>query len=59
MELGEKIKELRIKREWTQEHLADLLSISPQSISKWENLVTMPDISLLPKISEVFEFQIN
>ena len=54
MELGLKIKQLRQKHGFTQEELASLLDISSQSISKWETGLTMPDISLLPKLSEVF-----
>ncbi|MCR5741825.1 MAG: helix-turn-helix domain-containing protein, partial [Gammaproteobacteria bacterium] len=46
MELGNKIKQYRIKCNLTQESLADRLNISPQSISKWENGITMPDITL-------------
>ena len=59
MELGIKIKNLRIKHGLTQEQLADLLGISSQSISKWENLVTMPDITLLPQLSEIFGVTID
>ena len=59
MELGEKIKELRLKRNWTQEDLANSLGVTSQSISKWENMVTMPDISLLPNISLVFGVSID
>lgn len=59
MELGLKIKELRIKHGLTQEDLASRLGVSFQTISKWENLVNMPDISLLPEISEVFGVTID
>ncbi|MCR5348670.1 MAG: helix-turn-helix domain-containing protein [Bacilli bacterium] len=54
MELGTKIKQLREKAGLTQKQLADTLFLSPQSISKWENLSSMPEISLLPKIAEAF-----
>ena len=49
MNIGYKIKELRLKRSLTQEQLASFLSVSTQCISKWENGVTMPDIQMLPK----------
>ena len=39
----------------TQEELADMIGVSSQSISKWENNVTMPDILLLPIIAGIFE----
>ena len=51
MNIGNKIKQLRLKAGLTQEQLASRLGISSQSISKWETAVTMPDISLLPLLS--------
>ena len=51
MEIGNKIKQLRYKAGLTQEQLASKLGISAQSISKWENAVTMPDIMLLPSLA--------
>lgn len=51
MELGNKIKTLRLKAGLTQEKLADQLNVSFQTVSKWENNVCAPDISMLPKLS--------
>ena len=48
MEIGKKIRELRIARNLTQEALAAELSVTPQAISKWECGTTTPDIQLLP-----------
>ena len=59
MELGNKIKQLRIKSSLTQEQLADELNISPQSVSKWETGASLPDITLLPKIAEIFGVSID
>ncbi len=59
MELSNKIKALRAKARFTQEQLAEKLGVAPQSVSKWENSVAMPDISLLPKIAEVFGVSID
>ena len=59
MELGLKIKQLRQSRGFTQEELASHLDISSQSVSKWETGLTMPDISLLPRLSEVFGITID
>ena len=59
MELGKKIKQLRFKAGLTQEQLADRLGIGPQSVSKWENAVAMPDITLLPLLAEVFGVSID
>lgn len=51
MELGNKIRELRLKKSATQEQLARQLHVSAQCVSKWETGVTMPDIQLLPELS--------
>ena len=51
MEIGKKIKQLRCKVGLTQEQLATRLGISAQSVSKWENSITMPDITLLPSLT--------
>ena len=59
MELGLRIKQLRMKAKLTQEELASRLGVTSQAISKWENQVTMPDVSLLPEISEVFGVTID
>ena len=46
MTFGQRMKTLRHKADMTQENLAELLSISPQAISRWETDTAMPDISL-------------
>lgn len=59
MELGNKIKTLRLKAGLTQEKLADELNVSFQTVSKWENNVCAPDISMLPKLSVFFGVTID
>lgn len=59
MNLGNKIKQLRLKAGVTQEALANNLGVSCQSVSKWENNVCAPDISLLPALSEFFGVTID
>ncbi len=54
MNIGNKIKELRLKKRITQEELADNLGVSPKAISRWENQATFPDITLLPEIAYYF-----
>lgn len=53
-ELGNKIKQLRLQKGVTQETLAKTLHISCQTVSKWENGTSMPDILLLPEIAVYF-----
>lgn len=59
MELGKKIRQLRFKAELTQEQLAEKLGIGAQAVSKWENAAAMPDITLLPRLAEVFGVSID
>ena len=49
--LGKRIAALRREKELTQDALAEMLGVSPQAVSKWENDQTCPDISLLPKLA--------
>ena len=59
MNIGRKIKSLRLQKSVTQEELAGYLSISSQAISKWENDITTPDIQLLPQLSAFFGVTID
>ena len=54
MILADKITELRKKNGWSQEELADKLGVSRQSISKWESAQSVPDMSRILKMSELF-----
>ncbi|MDF2543378.1 MAG: hypothetical protein K0S47_3096 [Herbinix sp.] len=59
MEIGLKIKALRIEKGKRQEELADYLGVSFQAVSKWETLSSTPDISLLPKLAVYFGITID
>lgn len=52
--IGTKIQTLRRNKNMTQAQLAEVLSVSAQSVSKWENNISAPDISLLPVIARFF-----
>lgn len=56
---GENLKELRLKKNLTQERLADILGVSFQTISKWERGDTYPDITLLPDIAAFFGVSVD
>ncbi len=47
MTIGEKIRELRLEQNVTQEKLARALQISSQAVSKWENGTGNPDVSMV------------
>ena len=59
MTIGKNIAELRKNKGMTQEQLAETLGVSAQSVSKWENEITMPDIMLLPVIAGCFDITID
>lgn len=59
LKLGENLKKLRLKRELTQEQLAEVFGVSPQAVSRWENGATYPDITLLPSIAGYFDISID
>lgn len=52
--MGEIIKRLRKEQGITQETLAELLRVTPQAISKWENNTGMPDISQIVPMANIF-----
>lgn len=58
MKLSEKIKKLRIKNKLTQEELASKLHVSRQTISKWEQEVTVPSLDTLKELASIFNVEL-
>ncbi|MBE6771342.1 MAG: helix-turn-helix transcriptional regulator [Ruminococcaceae bacterium] len=54
LKIGNKIKSLRKKQKITQEQLAERIGVSFQAVSKWENDIALPDITLVPVIAQYF-----
>jgi len=54
MNIGNKIKALRKAKGITQEQLAGAIGISFQAVSKWENGIALPDITLVPMLANYF-----
>ena len=54
-----KIAELRKSAGLTQDALAEKLGVTFQAVSKWENALSCPDISLIPQIAEIFDVSID
>lgn len=52
--LGKRIMENRKRLKMTQEQLAEMLGVTAQAVSKWENDQSCPDIGILPRISDIF-----
>lgn len=51
--MGKRITALRKEKGLTQEQLAEKLGVSAQAVSKWENDVSCPDISILKELAAV------
>ena len=51
--IGERIRDLRKKRDLTQEKLADFLGVSYQAVSKWECNLTSPDLGLIGPLTKL------
>ena len=59
MTLGQKIKEIRKRFGLSQEQLAEIINVSRQAITKWENDGGLPDISNLQELSKVFSVPVD
>ena len=59
MTLGEKIYELRTQHNLSQGDLANELNVSRQSISKWENGNSTPDLEKIVKLAEIFNVSLD
>lgn len=57
--LAARIYESRKRLGVTQENLAEKLGITPQSISRWENGQSRPDVDMLPKLASIFGITID
>lgn len=57
--LGANIREHRVKKGLTQEQLAYHLGVSSQTVSRWENGTTYPDIVMLPILADYFDISID
>ena len=52
--LGKRIVLHRKRLGLTQDKLAEALGVTAQAVSKWENDLSCPDITLLPKLAQLF-----
>ena len=58
-DIGSKIKAARIEKKLTQEQVAELLGVSRQTISNWENQKSYPDIISVIKMSECYDVSLD
>ena len=57
--IGKFIKQLRKDNNLTQKDLADKYNVTYQAVSKWENGINLPDISLLRQMSKDFNIDLE
>lgn len=59
MEIGKKLKNARIKAEFTQEKAAEEIDVSRQTISNWENEKSYPDIISVIALSDLYSVSLD
>lgn len=59
LNVGNQIRLNRRRMNLTQEQLAEKFGTTPQSVSRWENGTTYPDIELLPMLASFFETSVD
>ena len=57
--LSENIKKFRLQKNITQENLAINMNVVRQTISKWENNLSVPDADQLIDLSKILEVSVN
>lgn len=57
--LGKRIAANRKRLGITQDRLAEQLGVTAQAVSKWENDQSCPDITMLPKLTEIFGISVD
>ncbi|MDE5566512.1 MAG: helix-turn-helix domain-containing protein [Anaeroplasmataceae bacterium] len=56
---GTRFQRLRKKYNLTQEDVASKVGVSAQAVSKWENDLSAPDISILPTLADMFHVSLD
>ena len=59
LRIAENLRTLRKGKDLTQEEAAEMLSVSPQSVSKWERGDALPDITLLPALANLYRTSVD
>lgn len=57
--LAGRIAQLRKEAGMTQEQLGNALGLTYQSVSKWENGLSCPDVQLLPQLADLFHVTLD
>lgn len=57
--IGQAVREYRQKNGISLKQMGELLTISPQAIHKWEQNITYPDITMIPKIASLLGVSVS
>ncbi len=59
MEIGKRIRKLRLNAGYSQERLAEMMDITTGAVSKWENDLSYPDINKLVNLASIFHVSVD
>ena len=59
MEIGKKLKKVRVQSGMTQENVAEKINVSRQTISNWENEKSYPDIISVIELSNLYSISLD
>ena len=59
MEIGKKLKAARLHAGYTQENVAEIIQVSRQTISNWENEKSYPDIVSVIRLSDLYKVSLD
>ncbi|MFD2308606.1 helix-turn-helix transcriptional regulator [Enterococcus termitis] len=59
MKIGNLLKENREKKELTQQQVADIFHVTRQTVSRWENEQSYPNLDTLVELSFFFDFSLD
>lgn len=59
MNIGEQLKTSRVKSNLTQEEVAEILKVSRQTISNWENERSYPDLIYIVELSDLYDLSLD
>lgn len=57
--IGQRIRQGREKKQWTQSEIADALGVSVQAVSKWERGINAPDLASLPALAKLLDLSLD
>lgn len=59
MKFDENLRNLRKEKSFSQEYLAEIMNVSRQTISKWENGTAMPDLKRITELAKLFDTSVD